>query len=73
MNATQIIHEIESLPPEEQAKVVRFACQMDNERKLTGAELSALARRMANASDPVEAGALREEIVRGFYGIKSHA
>ena len=72
MTANQIIEEIESLSPEEQAKVVRFAYQLDAERQLTGAELSALAERMVAATDPVQVTLLREEIVRGFYGGKPH-
>lgn len=73
MTASQIIHEIEALPPEEQAKVVRFAYRLDAERQLTGAELSALAERMVAATDPAEAAMLRETITRGFYGEKPHA
>ena len=73
MTASQIIHEIEALPPEEQAKVVRFAYRLDAERQLTGAELSALAERMVAATDPAEAMLLRETITRGFYGEKPHA
>lgn len=73
MTANQIIEEIESLPPEEQAKVVRFAYKLDAERQLSGPELSALAERMATTSDPAQALLLREEIVRGFYGKKRDA
>ena len=73
MTANQIIEEIETLPPEEQAKVVRFAYRLDAERRLTGAELSALAERMAAVTDPAQAAMLREEITRGFYGGKPHA
>jgi hypothetical protein len=73
MTASQIIQEIEALPPEEQAKVVRFAYRLDAERQLTGAELSALAERMAASTDPAEAAMLRETITRGFYGEKPHA
>ena len=73
MTASQIIHEIEALPSEEQAKVVRFAYRLDAERRLTGAELSALAERMATSSDPAETAMLRETITRGFYGEKPHA
>jgi hypothetical protein len=36
-------------------------------------ELSVLAERFVNASDPIEASRVREEIVRGFYGGKSNA
>ena len=70
MTAHQIIEEIESLPPDEQAKVVRFAYRLDAEGRLTGAELSALAERMVAVTDPVQAAVLREEITRGFYGGK---
>jgi len=73
MTASQIIKEIATLPPEEQAEVVRFAYRLDAERRLTGAELSAIAERMAASSDPVETLMLREEIVRGFYGGNPHA
>ena len=70
MTASQIIEEIASLPPEEQAKVVRFAYQLDAERQLSGPELSALAERMVSTPDPAQALLLREEIARGFYGKK---
>jgi hypothetical protein len=73
VTANQIIKEIGNLPPEEQAKVVRFAYRLDAERKLSGAELSGLAERMATATDPVERTMLREEIARGFYGDKPRA
>ena len=73
MTASQIISEIEVLPPEEQAKVVRFAYRLDAERRLTGAELSALAERMIASTDPVQTAMLREEIARGFYGGKPNA
>jgi hypothetical protein len=73
MTATQIIREIETLPPEEQAKVVRFAYRLDAQRSLSGPELSALAQRMAETSDPAEAAVLRESITRGFYGATPHA
>lgn len=68
MTALQIIDEIKSLTPEEQAGVVRFIYQLDAERKLSGPELSTLAERLVNAGDPVEALRVRETIVRGFYG-----
>jgi len=68
MTATEIIEEIKRLPPEQQVGVIRFAYQLDAERRLTGGELSALAERMTHASDPAEALQLRDEIMRGFYG-----
>lgn len=73
MNASQIIQEISSLPPEEQAKVVRFAYTLDAERRLSGPELSALASRMVATDDPDEVTRLRAEITRGFYGSQAHA
>lgn len=73
MTAAQIIDEIKSLPPEDQAGIVRFVYQLDAERKLSGQELSTLAERFVSATDPVEASRVREEIVRGFYGTQRDA
>ena len=68
MTADQIIEEIRRLDPKEQLGVIRFAYQLDAERKLSGNELSSLAGRMAETNDPVAAAMIREAIVRGFYG-----
>ena len=73
MTANQIIQEIEVLSPEEQAKVVRFAYQLDAERKLSGPELTALAERMVATTDPAETAQLRGAIARGFYGGRPNA
>jgi hypothetical protein len=73
VTADQIIREIETLPAEEQAAVIRFAYRLDAQRQLTGPELSALAERMVQSSDPAETMMLREEIERGFYGGKPNA
>jgi hypothetical protein len=73
VTATQIIAEIKRLAPEEQLGVIRFAYELDAERQLTGDELSGLAERMVNATDPAEQARLREAIVRGFYGRRHHA
>ena len=73
MNASQVIKDIEALPPAEQAEVIRFAYRLDAERQLTGAELSALAQRMVDSADPAETARLRTEIARGFYGGEAHA
>ena len=70
MTASQIIDEIKSLSPEEQAGIVRFVYQLDAERKLSGPELSTLAERFVNAEDSAEASRIRETIVRGFYGVE---
>jgi hypothetical protein len=68
VTVSQIIDEIKSLTPEEQAGVVRFVYQLDAERKLSGPELSSLAEGLINAADAEEASRVRETIVRGFYG-----
>jgi len=68
MTAAQIIEEIKRLDPKDQVGVIRFAYQLDAERKLTGKELSSLAARMTETDDPAEAAMIRESIVRGFYG-----
>lgn len=73
MTAAQIIDEIKSLPPEEQAGIVRFVYQLDAERMISGHELSTLAGRFVSATDPVEASRVREAIVRGFYGTQRDA
>lgn len=73
MTARQIIEEIKRLDPNEQLGVIRFAYQLDAERRLTGKELSSLAERMVNAKDAAEKARVREEIVRGFYGQRSNA
>ena len=73
VTASQIIEEIKRLDPKEQVGVIRFAYQLDAERRLTGKELSALAERMLNTTDPAEQARVREEIVRGFYGERQNA
>ena len=73
MTASQIIDEIKRLDPKEQLGVIRFAYQLDAERRLSGKELSALAERMVRTTDPAEQARVREEIVRGFYGGRQNA
>ena len=73
VTAAKIIEEIKHLPPAEQAEVIQFAYHLDAERQLTGKELSALAERMTQTTDPAEAALVREAIVRGFYGGKRNA
>lgn len=68
MTATQIIHEIDTLPPAELAKVVRHTKELDKRRQLSGEELGELAQQMAAATDPAEVERLKEAIVKGFYG-----
>ncbi len=73
MSATQVIKEIEQLTPSEQAEVIQFAYRLDAERILSGKEIGTLAKRMIEASDPVEKLRIREELTRGFYGGKPDA
>ncbi len=73
MTATDIIQQIESLPAPEQEEVVRFAIRLGFRRRLTPPELGELAARLADTKDAVEAAALREEIVQGFYAASAHA
>ena len=68
MTATEIIREIDCLPPAELAQVVRHTKELDKRRPLSGAELTELARLMVDASDPAEADRLQEALVKGFYG-----
>ena len=68
MTAAEIIEEIRRLDPKEQLGVIRFAYQLDAERKLSGSELSRLAARVTETDDPAQAATIREAIVRGFYG-----
>ncbi len=73
MTASKIIEEIKRLEPKEQLDVIRFAYQLDAERRLTGKELSSLAECMVNATDPAEEARIRESIGRGFYGQRENA
>ena len=54
-------------------EVIQFAYRLDAERMLSGKELAALAKRMIDASDPVEKLKIRDELTRGFYGGKPDA
>jgi hypothetical protein len=67
MTASEIIVEIKRLDRKEQLGVIRFAYQLDAERRLTGKELAQLAERMVNATDPTEEALIREAMVRGFH------
>lgn len=68
MTASEIIVEIKRLDRKGQLGVIRFAYQLDAERRLTGKELAQLAERMVNATDPAEEALIREAMVRGFSG-----
>jgi hypothetical protein len=73
VTASQIIEEIKRLDPKEQLGVIRFAYELDAQRRLTGKELSSLAERMIASTDPVEQARVREQIVQGFYGQRKDA
>ncbi len=62
MTASKIIEEIKQLDPKEQLDVIRFAYQLDAERRLTGKELSSLAERMVNATDSAEKARIGESM-----------
>jgi hypothetical protein len=68
MDASAVIDEIKRLPPDEQSRVIRFAIELAQSRRLTGAELSALAHRLAESEDPAEIEKLRSALALGFYG-----
>ena len=68
MTAQGVIEEIKHLPRTEQSRVIQFAFELARERQLPGAVLTGLAQRLTEVTDPDEAGSLREDIHRGFYG-----
>ncbi len=73
MTAVEVIEEFKRLPKNEQAKVLEFTRQVEESRRLSPEELGALARRLAETPDSAEAARLQEKLVRGFYGLGSHA
>jgi hypothetical protein len=73
MTATEVIREIEALPPGGQAEVIRYTRQLEAKRQLSGEKLTKLAERMTATDDPVEKEALKEAIFRGFYGYVENA
>ena len=68
MTASQIIHEIDCLPPAELAKVVRHTRELERVRQLSPEELGALVDQFVEATDPAEVEDLRQTITKGFYG-----
>ena len=71
--AVEIIEEIKRLPEAEQNRVLEFARKAGEAGALAPDELGRLAKQMVEAKDPAEADRLQAEIVRGFYGGRSHA
>jgi hypothetical protein len=68
MTAAKVIEEMDSLPPGEQAKVIRHAFDLAHRRQLSADELGDLAERLAASSDPAEIIRLKSAMTRGFYG-----
>jgi hypothetical protein len=62
----EIINEMEHLPPVERERVICFV--RDLERPLSGDELSELAGKLVEESDPTRIEGLKERIAAGFYG-----
>jgi hypothetical protein len=73
VTAAEIIAQIKQLDPKEQLGVIRFAYQLDAERRLSGGELSTLAERLVASSDAAEVAAIRASILSGFYGRQNNA
>jgi len=70
MTAEQVIAEIKALPPKGREEVLRFTRTLEKEIRLSGAEIEALAQKLASASNQEESTRLREELTKGFYGKK---
>jgi hypothetical protein len=68
MTAAKVIEEMDGLPPDEQAKVIRHAFDLARHRQLSADELGELAERLAASKDPAEITRLRSAMTRGFYG-----
>jgi hypothetical protein len=69
VTAQQIIDEVNRLPANDKAEVLRAILHSTmRKRQLSGEELEALAERMLAAEDPAEADRLEKEIIAGFYG-----
>ena len=68
MTAAKVIEEMDSLPPEEQAKVIQHAFELAQRRQLGAEELGDLAERLAASNDPAEIIRLKSAMTRGFYG-----
>ncbi len=68
MTAAKVIAEIKRLPREEQSRVLEFAFELARQRQLSGKELAALAQKLVDCEDPLEAERLKSEITHGFYG-----
>jgi len=68
MTAAEVIEEMDSLPPDEQAKVIQHAFELARHRQLSADEPGEFAERLAASSDPAEIIRLKSAMTRGFYG-----
>ena len=69
MTATQIIQEIDCLPPTEVERIATHANErLEELRQLSPVALGMLLDQFIEASDPNEVERLREEVTKGFYG-----
>lgn len=68
MTAAKVIEEMDSLSPDEQAKVIQHAFELARHRQLTADELGDMAERLAASNDPAEIIRLKSAMTRGFYG-----
>ncbi len=68
MTAETVIEEIKRLPPREQLLVLQFAGELTRQRRLSGAELTALGEELAAAREPAEVARLNAALLQGFYG-----
>jgi hypothetical protein len=68
MTAAKVIAEMDTLPPDEQAKVIQHALELARHRQLGADEPGQLAERLAAFNDPAEIIRLRSAMTRGFYG-----
>jgi len=69
MTATQIIQEIDCLPPTEVEKIVTHANErLEELRQLSPAALGVMLDQFIEATDPNQVERLRLEITKGFYG-----
>ena len=68
MTVTEIIREIDCLPPAELAQVVRHAKELEKVRQLSAEELGVLVDQFVEATDSTKVEQLREAITQGFYG-----
>jgi hypothetical protein len=68
MTATDIMREMDALPPADLAAVVRHAKELEGVRQLSPEELGVLLDQYIEATDPAEVARLNQALTQGFYG-----